>query len=132
MHDLDHVVQTCIDAGVATELIVEGAALLSATGPEMAGYRIVQEALTNVIKHAGRPTHAVVKVTYLDDGLRVEVTDDGGGSSTSIVERATGHGLIGMRERVELYGGSLHVGPRPGGGFRVSATIPYDPAGNAT
>src|SRR5690606_11402127 len=93
-------------------------------GPEMTGYRLVQEALTNVLKHGGHPVRAVVRITYRDGVMKVEVTDDGAGASTETLARTTGHGLVGMRERVELYGGTLHVGPRPGGGFRVAATIP--------
>lgn len=125
--DVDEIVERCNDAGVRTELIVEGAPPAdSAAGAEMTSYRIVQEALTNVIKHAGRPVKAVVKITHQTDSIRVEVTDDGSGATTADVEQTTGHGLVGMRERVELYGGRFRAGPRPGGGFRISATIPID------
>jgi signal transduction histidine kinase len=124
--DVHQIVQRCVESGVPTELHVEGQRPGRAVGPEMTGFRVVQEALTNVIKHAGRPVRAVVRITYRDGLMKVEVTDDGEGSSTETVDRATGHGLVGMRERVELYGGTLHVGPRPGGGFRVAATIPLD------
>ena len=65
-----------------------------------------------------------MRITYRDGQMRVEVTDDGQGAASTAIDRATGHGLVGMRERVELYHGTLHVGPRPGGGFRVAATIP--------
>lgn len=124
MQDVHQIVQRCIESGVPTDLHVDGDPPLRAVGPEMTGYRVVQEALTNVIKHAGRPARAVVRITYREGEMRVEVTDDGQGASTATVERSTGHGLVGMRERVELYHGTLHVGPRPGGGFRVAATIP--------
>lgn len=127
LDDLGPVVQRCNDAGVTTRLEVRGERPAPrAVGPEMAGYRVVQEALTNVIKHAGRPVQALVKITWSPDHLRLEVDDDGDGSTHRQVERSTGHGLVGMRERVELYGGTLHTGPRPGGGFRVSAVIPFD------
>lgn len=124
IEDVHQIVQRCIESGVPTELHVDGEPPIRAAGPEMTGYRVVQEALTNVIKHAGRPARAVVRITYRDGQMRVEVTDDGQGASTTMVERATGHGLVGMRERVELYQGTLRAGPRPGGGFRVDATIP--------
>jgi len=121
--DVHQIVQRCVEAGVPTELHVEGQPRSRSVGPEMIGYRVVQEALTNVIKHAGRPARAAVRITFDDGLMRVEVTDDGLGASTEAIERATGHGLVGMRERVELYGGTLRAGPRPGGGFRVDATI---------
>jgi signal transduction histidine kinase len=124
--DLDQMVQHCVDAGVATELVVEGEPTHRSAGAEMAGYRIVQEALTNVIKHGGRPVRAVVKITYGRDQIRLEVNDDGLGAATSELDAATGHGLIGMRERVALYKGTLSAGPRSGGGFRVSAVIPLE------
>jgi signal transduction histidine kinase len=128
MDDVHQVVQRCIESGVPTELHVDGEPPVRAVGPEVTGYRIVQEALTNVIKHAGRPARAAVRITYRDGQMRVEVTDDGQGAPASALERAVGHGLIGMRERVELYHGTLHVGHRPGGGFRVAATIPLEGA----
>ena len=127
MDDVHAVVQRCIESGVPTELHVEGEPPVRAAGPEVTGYRVVQEALTNVIKHAGRPARAIVRIAYRDGQMRVEVTDDGDGASLAVVERTTGHGLVGMKERVELYRGTLHVGPRPGGGFRVAATIPLEP-----
>ena len=107
-----------------TELTVEGVPAARAAGAEMTAYRIVQEALTNVIKHAGRPARATVRVTFSGDQVRLEVDDDGRGARSEDLVHSTGHGLIGMRERVELYHGTVHIGPRPGGGFRVAATIP--------
>lgn len=124
--DVRQIVQRCNESGVQTELLVDGEPSVRAVGPEMTGYRVVQEALTNVIKHGGRPVRAAVRITFRDGQMRVEVTDDGQGSTTTEVERAVGHGLIGMRERVELYHGTLRAGPRPGGGFRVDATIPLE------
>jgi signal transduction histidine kinase len=93
---------------------------------DLSAYRIVQEALTNVVKHAG-PAHAQVVVGYRDQEIRVEVTDDGRGAVTSVGDGrvGSGHGLIGMRERVAAFGGDLEVGPRPGGGFRVAARLPF-------
>jgi signal transduction histidine kinase len=86
---------------------------------ELSAYRIVQEALTNVAKHAGTAT-AGVTIDYRLDELSIEVTDHGRGGPVA----PTGHGLAGMRERVQLYGGRLATAPMPGGGFRVSAQLP--------
>lgn len=124
LHDLHQIAQQCTNSGVPTEVVVEGESSGRAAGQEMAAYRIVQEALTNVIKHAGRPAHAMVKVEYLPDAIRVEVNDDGSGATELHLGDVPGHGFVGMRERVELYDGTLRYGPRPGGGFRVAATIP--------
>ncbi len=124
--DLDQIVRRCTESGIPTELIIRGERPPSAVGAEMTSYRIVQEALTNVIKHAGRPVRAAVKVTYDPQQIRVEITDDGRGATVSDLRSNVGHGLIGMRERVELFHGTLQTGPRSGGGFRVSATIPLD------
>lgn len=125
--DLGAVVRRCVDAGVPTELTIEGEPIPTSPGAEMAVYRITQEALTNVIKHAGRPVRATVRVTYHDELARIEIDDDGRGARPEELSGTTGHGLVGMRERVELYGGTLRAGPRPGGGFRVAATIPFAP-----
>ncbi len=126
MNDLDRVVRHCVDSGIPTELKIEGIRPARAVAAEVTSYRIVQEALTNVIRHAGRPARAAVKVTYAPEQIRVEITDDGAGATDDILRTSVGHGLIGMRERVDLFHGALHAGPRPGGGFRVSATIPLD------
>ena len=126
--DLEQIAQHCSDSGVPTELIVEGELPARSVGQETAAYRVVQEALTNVIKHAGRPAHAVVRVQYRADHISIEITDDGAGSTDTQVAAATGHGFVGMRERVDLYEGTLRYGPRPGGGFRVAARIPLDHA----
>jgi signal transduction histidine kinase len=85
----------------------------------------VQEALTNVVKHAG-PARAQVTIRYREKDVTVEVTDDGRGVMALAGDGrvGTGHGLIGMRERVAAFGGDLEVGPDPGGGFRVAARLP--------
>ena len=85
----------------------------------------MQEALTNTLKHAG-PTHAVVTLRYAPTELVVQVDDEGHGLAAALDGHRPGHGLLGMRERVALYGGTLHVGPRHGGGFEVRARIPFD------
>lgn len=124
--DLHNVVRQCTDSGIPTQLMIDGQPTARSVGQEMAAYRIAQEALTNVIKHAGDTARAVVRVQYRADDIRLEVTDDGVGATEHDVSVATGHGIVGMRERVELYGGRFRAGPRPGGGFRVAATIPFD------
>jgi signal transduction histidine kinase len=88
----------------------------------MAAYRIVQESLTNALRHAGASS-AAVTLSYADTDLRLEITDDGDGSGDSASQGA-GHGIAGMRERAAAARGTLEAGPRPGGGFRVSARLP--------
>jgi signal transduction histidine kinase len=112
-------------AGLAVKLRVNGTRPPVPAGVDLSAYRIVQEALTNVVKHAG-PAHAQVTIGYRDQDVTVEVTDDGQGAviSGSDGQAGSGHGLIGMRERVAAFGGELEVGPRPGGGFRVAARLP--------
>ena len=113
-------------AGLAVRLRVEGAPVPLPAGLDLSAYRIVQEALTNVVKHAG-PTHAQVTIRYRDHGVAVEVIDDGRGVAVVANDGRrgrTGHGLIGMAERVAVFGGDLEAGPRPGGGFRVAARLP--------
>ena len=90
-------------------------------GTELAAYRVVQESLTNTRKHAGLAATAAVTLRYEQDGLVVEVTDDGLGL---VSDGPSGHGLAGMRERIELYGGTVQAGPLPGGGFGVTARLP--------
>jgi len=106
-------------------LRVEGEPGSVQPGVELSAYRIVQEALTNVIKHAGR-AEATVVVRYSDDAVTVEVDDDGPGRSGTLSSpSAGGHGLEGMRERVAMYNGDIVAGPRPTGGFRVVARLPF-------
>ena len=123
--DLDGLLAEVANAGLAVRLRVEGTPAPLPAGVDLSAYRIVQEALTNVVKHAG-PARAQVVVGYRDQDVRVEVTDDGRGvtAPTSNGRARVGHGLIGMRERVQVFGGDLEVGPRPGGGFRVAARLP--------
>ena len=111
-------------AGVPVELQVDGQRRDLPAGLELVIYRLVQEALTNVIKHAGEAS-ARVRLSYEDLGLRVEIFDSGAGTPVVRNTNGTGHGLRGMRERVALYGGDLDAGPLPTGGFAVRARIPY-------
>ncbi len=110
-------------AGVAVELEVVGERRPLPQGPDLCAYRVVQEALTNVIKHA-RPARATVRVEFRPHQLSVRVTDDGRGALPAIPSPSGGHGLIGMRERARIYGGSLAAGPRDEGGFEVRLTLP--------
>jgi signal transduction histidine kinase len=123
--DLDGLLAEVAKAGLAVRLRVEGTPSQLPAGVDLSAYRIVQEALTNVVKHAG-PARAQVVVGYRDHDVTVEVTDDGRGvgASTGDGQAMVGHGLIGMRERVAAFGGDLEVGPRPDGGFRVAARLP--------
>ena len=91
---------------------------------DLFAYRIVQEALTNVLKHAGPGAHADVRLRYEGDRVLVEVTDDGEGSGATF--QRSGHGIVGMRERALLLGGTLDAGPRKGGGFAVVACLPVE------
>jgi signal transduction histidine kinase len=106
------------------ELTVTGQQRPVPPGVELAAYRVVQEALTNTVKHASGATADVV-VDYAVDHLRVEVTDTGGHPSPTL-SSGNGRGLIGLRERLALYGGTLQTGPRPRGGYRVKALIPLE------
>jgi len=119
LEDFDRLLQHCDEAGLPVELVVTGAVRRLAVGLEMNAYRVVQESLTNSLKHAG-PASAVVHLNYLADALEVSVTDDGRGAAAQPSSQG-GQGLVGMRERVEAYGGELNAGPRAGGGFAVGA-----------
>jgi signal transduction histidine kinase len=112
------------DAGLAVRLVSHGDLGRLSAGVDLAGYRILQEALTNALKHA---PHANVQatVTCTQEELQIEVIDDGNAIPEGAGEQ-TGHGLLGMRERVSLYGGELVTGPREDGGFAVRARIPLE------
>jgi signal transduction histidine kinase len=124
LRDLDTVAEQLRAAGI--EVAVDVSAVDSVPAPvHSASYRIVQEALTNVLRHAN--AHAVcVVVRAYDNALAVEVSDDGDGSGDA--SAGSGAGVRGMRERAQALGGTLRAGPRPGGGWRVEATLPLDPA----
>jgi signal transduction histidine kinase len=111
-------------AGLAVELEVEGPPIRLSPAVELSTYRIVQEALTNSMRH-GHARHATVSLRYGDDALGIEVVDDGRGAANG---NGAGRGLVGMRERAATFGGHVDAGPKAGGGFRVAATIPLAPA----
>ena len=120
--DLDKLILGCRDAGLDVDLSVAGDRRPLPPGLGLVVYRVVQEALTNTIRHAG-PAHATVCLDYRPDVIVVTVTDDGRGAAAP-AGAGPGHGLAGMRERVALYGGELAAGPQVGGGFRVVARVP--------
>ncbi|MEU1725039.1 sensor histidine kinase [Nonomuraea sp. NPDC005692] len=120
--DLPGLVEQMREAGLPTRLRVEGEPRPLPAGVDLAAYRLVQEGLTNSLRHAGAGAEAVVTVSHAPSGLDVRVEDDGRG--TAPAADRPGHGLVGIRERVALYGGILNIGPRPGGGFEVRARFP--------
>jgi len=125
LSQLDALVERSRAAGLAVELRVEGQSGALSPGLDLVAYRVVQEALTNAIKHAGR-ARAQVNVTFGPRELNLEVSDTGHGSVPERNGNGSGHGLVGMSERVALHGGELRAGRRPGGGFDVRARIPLE------
>lgn len=122
--DLGGLVEQVGAAGVPVTLAVEGEARPLADGVELSAYRIVQESLTNAVRHGGPGVTASIVVTYGDESLDVVVTDDGRGAAAA-PSNGGGNGLVGIRERVAVLGGSFEAGPKAGGGYRVHASIPY-------
>ena len=123
---VEHLVAETRDAGLSVGLHVAGSLDALPPGVDLAGYRIVQEALTNALKHAPG-SHVSVDIKSSRNQLEIEVRDDGGSvSAPPNANGRVGHGLIGMRERASLYGGSITTGPAAGGGFHVHARIPLE------
>jgi signal transduction histidine kinase len=120
---LDRLVDEIRDAGLPVMMTIEGTPTPLGAGIDLSAYRIVQEALTNTLKHAG-PARASVTVRYASGNVELVVEDDGIGRASS--NGGAGHGLIGMRERVGVYGGTLDAGPKPRGGFRLEAILPIE------
>ncbi len=120
LDQLDPLLDTVRSAGLPVELVRSGAARELSAGADLAAYRVIQESLTNALKHAG-PASVRVALDYAPDRVTIEVADDGRGPSA---EPGVGHGLIGMRERVGMFGGTFRTEARPGGGFVVHAEIP--------
>ena len=119
--DLPRLVAQVCEAGLPVELRIDGERRELPVGIELSAYRIIQEALTNALKHAG-DAHAAVRVRYGAESLELEIVDDGRRSRAP--RPGGGHGLVGMRERVALYGGRLDAGRTPGGGFAVRVRLP--------
>ncbi|MEU9994232.1 sensor histidine kinase [Streptomyces sp. NPDC050848] len=132
VEQIEDLVEQVRGAGLTVDFRIEGTPRPLPSGVELTAYRIVQEALTNTRKHGGPDVGASVRLVYFDDGLGLLVEDDGRGATHEMYEDGgadgRGHGLIGMRERVGMVGGTLDAGPRPGGGFRISALLPLKPA----
>jgi signal transduction histidine kinase len=121
--ELDALVAQAAGAGVEVAVSLEGEPRRLPAAVDLACYRVVQESLTNVVRHAGA-SRAEVTVSHQGDQVVVEVTDDGRAGSGNGDGAGSGQGIMGMRERARALGGSLEAGPRPGGGFRVQASLP--------
>jgi signal transduction histidine kinase len=137
---LGRLIERTNGAGVQVSLECSGQVRAVPAGVDLSAYRIIQEALTNVVKHAGGGAHCVVSLDYGEEALHIRVTDDGGGSlvlspasprGLGVPVAGTGHGIIGMRERANLCGGDFTAGALPGGGFEVNATLPLLSAATA-
>jgi signal transduction histidine kinase len=109
-------------AGLPVRLHTEGDPVTLPPAVDLSAYRIIQEGLTNALKHSGA-SHADVTVRYRPGELRLRVSDDGSGATTG---DGLGHGLVGIRERVKIYGGEMAAGPAPDGGFVLDARLPLD------
>jgi signal transduction histidine kinase len=116
-------------AGVEVELKIEGEPGELPPGVDLSAFRIAQEGLTNVLKHGGGVARVLVR--YSPGAVAVEIADDGRAGTDGAPAEGTGHGLIGMRERVAVFGGQLTAGPVPGGGYQMSARLPYAAAAGA-
>ena len=123
LQHLDTLAERMREAGLGVEVRREGRSVDLAPGVDATAYRIAQEALTNVLKHAG-PANAQVVVRYLQGVVELEIADDGTGAAAA---NGGGHGHLGMRERAALYGGSVETGRLPEGGYQVRARLPIDP-----
>lgn len=124
LDDLDALLAHSRRAGLPVTLAIEGSRTALPPGPDLSAYRILQEALTNARKHAG-PASAQVTLRYGEDALEIEVLDDGPGTPAG---PGGGNGLIGMHERVAVFGGEVQTGPRAEGGFAVRAKLPLETA----
>jgi signal transduction histidine kinase len=122
---LDTLIEQVRSAGLDTTLEISGEAPEVPAGVQLTVYRLVQEALTNTLKHGGTDARALVRLHYLPGELRVDIDDDGAGAAAPAPASA-GRGLAGMRERVHAYGGDVQAGPRQPGGWKVSARLQLD------
>jgi signal transduction histidine kinase len=120
LEQIEGLVENTREAGLPVELRIEGDPVQLPAGVDLTAYRLVQEGLTNALEHA-RADRAEVVVRYREGQIELTVSDDGGGDGGG---ESGGHGLLGLRERVSVYGGELEAGPRAGGGYRLRATLP--------
>jgi signal transduction histidine kinase len=125
LDQLDALVERACSAGLAVDVTAEGERPAMPSAVELTAYRIIQEALTNVFRHAGTSARVSLCLGYGPKAVSVEVTDDGAGRLAEEPSRSGGHGLIGMRERVAVHGGQFEAGPRLGGGWRVAVQLPW-------
>ena len=125
IHDVLTLVELTRNSGLPVDLQVEGSPDRLSPALQVAVYRVVQEGLANVMRHASG-SRTTVRIAVRERETEVEVSDDGTGAPTATADSGSGSGLIGMRERVNVMGGTLETGPRAGGGFRVHALIPLD------
>ncbi|NMM84148.1 two-component sensor histidine kinase [Rhodococcus sp. SRB_17] len=124
--DIDTLLGELTRSGLDVDVTVTGEPRELSAGAGLTAYRIMQESLTNVLKHAGPGAHAAVEMTWTETELVLGITDDGRGGSAALVESSPGgQGLIGMAERARLHGGTVTAGPRPGGGYSVRGVLPY-------
>jgi signal transduction histidine kinase len=112
------------ELGLPVDLVVSGEPRPLPLGVDLTAYRIVQEAVTNTLKHGGHGVKARISLTYMPRSLDIEISDDGRGSPSA----GTGHGLVGMTERAAIFGGTMSAGARPEGGFLVRVSLPLDAA----
>jgi signal transduction histidine kinase len=120
LSDLDRLCEELRASGLPVSVTIEGQPTELPQAVDLSAYRVVQEALTNTLKHA-QATRADVALRWQDDALEIEIGDDGVASTST---NGTGHGIVGMQERLAVLGGTLHAGPAAGGGFTVRARIP--------
>ena len=123
---LDTLIEQVRSAGLDTTLEIHGQAPDVPAGVQLTVYRLVQEALTNTLKHGGAGAHASVRLRYLPGELLVDIDDDGAGATPAPATAGVGSGLVGMRERIHAYGGDVQAGPREPGGWQVSARLRLD------
>jgi signal transduction histidine kinase len=123
--EVEQLVEKVRAAGVSVDLEVEGDVRPLADGTELSAYRIVQESLTNSVRHGGPDVTAKVAISYSEDHLDLLILDDGRGASAESGDEV-GHGIVGMRERITVLGGEFSAGPKTGGGYQVHAIIPIE------
>jgi signal transduction histidine kinase len=125
VHDVPGLVQQARDSGLSVVLRMEGSSTALPTALQVAIYRIIQEGVTNVMRHAGG-AQATVRIAVRGQEVEVDVTDDGAGAPTASSDSGSGSGLVGMRQRASAMGGELEAGREADGGFRVRAVLPLD------